>query len=178
LAAITSLLFAFCRFMPSFRPGGYNNFDAWIQILHFAFADLGENRYPAILLGEHSRDALSARTCFAHSFYSQRENLWRPPVTCGGSRRFFAFACRRESPVLFALASTNWQQELAGLEVASVRITADGGKEAASCYQSPVRLRFYRLDFQRQDWVKDAKEDALVTVRTGEGTHAYLRARR
>jgi hypothetical protein len=51
----------------------------------------------------------------------------------------------------FALASTNWQQELAGLEVASVRITADGGKEAASCYQSPVRLRFYRLDFQRQD---------------------------
>jgi hypothetical protein len=78
----------------------------------------------------------------------------------------------------FALASTNWQQELAGLEVASVRITADGGKEAASCYQSPVRLRFYRLDFQRQDWVKDAKEDALVTVRTGEGTHAYLRARR
>jgi hypothetical protein len=39
LAAITSLLFAFCRFMPSFRPGGYNNFDAWIQILHFAFAE-------------------------------------------------------------------------------------------------------------------------------------------
>jgi hypothetical protein len=52
----------------------------------------------------------------------------------------------------FALASTNWQHELAGLEVASVRITTDGGKAAASCYQSPpVRLRFYRLDFQRQD---------------------------
>jgi hypothetical protein len=37
------------------------------------------------------------------------------------------------------------------LEVASPLITADGGRGVASCYQSPVRLRFYRLDFQRQD---------------------------
>jgi hypothetical protein len=51
----------------------------------------------------------------------------------------------------FALASTNWQHELADLEVASARITSDGGTAEASCYQSPVRLRFYRLDFQRQD---------------------------
>jgi hypothetical protein len=52
----------------------------------------------------------------------------------------------------FALASTNWQQELATLEVASARITTDGGREVASRYQSPpVRARFYRLDFQRQD---------------------------
>jgi hypothetical protein len=50
-----------------------------------------------------------------------------------------------------ALASTNWQHELADLEVASVRLTADGGKESASRYQkSPVRVRFYRLDFPRQ----------------------------
>jgi len=52
----------------------------------------------------------------------------------------------------FALASTNWQHELADLEVASARITTDGGREVASRYQSPpVRVRFYRLDFQRQD---------------------------
>ena len=52
----------------------------------------------------------------------------------------------------FALASTNWQQELAGLEVTSARISADRGRGVASRYQSPpVRVRFYRLDFQRQD---------------------------
>jgi hypothetical protein len=50
-----------------------------------------------------------------------------------------------------ALASTNWQHELADLEIVSARITADGGPEAASYYRSPVRLRFYRLDFPRQD---------------------------
>jgi hypothetical protein len=52
----------------------------------------------------------------------------------------------------FALASTNWQHELADREVASARITADDGKEIASHYQSPpVRVRFYRLDFPRQE---------------------------
>ena len=52
----------------------------------------------------------------------------------------------------FALASTNWQQELADHEVASAHITADDGKEIASHFQSPpVRVRFYRLDFQRQE---------------------------
>jgi len=51
----------------------------------------------------------------------------------------------------FALASTNWQPELADREVASARVTADGGKEIPSHYQSPpVRVCFYRLDFQRQ----------------------------
>jgi hypothetical protein len=66
----------------------------------------------------------------------------------------------------FALASTNWQHELAGLEVTSARISTDRGRRVgpvnmppitdqlivASRYQSPpVRVRFYRLDFQRQD---------------------------
>ena len=52
----------------------------------------------------------------------------------------------------FALASTNWQHELENLEVASARITAERGREVASHYQSPpVRVRFYRLDFQRQE---------------------------
>src|SRR5439155_18902653 len=52
----------------------------------------------------------------------------------------------------FALGSTNWQHEMADLEVASARITADGWSRVANRYQSPpVRVRFYRLDFQRQD---------------------------
>ena len=52
----------------------------------------------------------------------------------------------------FSLASTNWQRELADLEVTSARISTDGGKEVASQYKSPpVRVHFYRLDFQRQD---------------------------
>jgi hypothetical protein len=50
-----------------------------------------------------------------------------------------------------SLASTNWQHELADLEVASARIAADGGKGVEGGYQSAVRLRFYRLEFQRQD---------------------------
>jgi hypothetical protein len=51
-----------------------------------------------------------------------------------------------------ALASTNWEHELADIEVASARIATDGGTAVTSRYQSPpVRVRFYRLDFQRQD---------------------------
>jgi hypothetical protein len=51
---------------------------------------------------------------------------------------------------LFVLASTNWQHELANLEVASAVISTDRGW-VTKCYQSPVGLRFHRLDFQRQD---------------------------
>ena len=40
LAATTSLLFAFCRFLPSGQSGGYNIVDdAYIQMLHFAFGE-------------------------------------------------------------------------------------------------------------------------------------------
>jgi NHL repeat len=51
----------------------------------------------------------------------------------------------------FALASTNWQHELADLEVASARITTDRGGVASRYQSPPVRVRFYRLNFQRQD---------------------------
>jgi hypothetical protein len=40
LAATTSLVFAFSRFLPSGRPGGYNIVDdSWIQMLHTAFVE-------------------------------------------------------------------------------------------------------------------------------------------
>jgi DNA-binding beta-propeller fold protein YncE len=51
-----------------------------------------------------------------------------------------------------ALASTNWQQELAGLEVTSARVSSGDQRKVVNRYQSPpVRVRFYRLDFQRQE---------------------------
>jgi len=40
LAATTSLVFAFSRFLPFGRPGGYNGVDdSWMQMLHLAFAE-------------------------------------------------------------------------------------------------------------------------------------------
>jgi len=119
---------------------------------------------------------------FDPRFHAQRESVWRPyggSMTTATARAGFLLSPLIENrQSFFSLASTNWQHELADLEVASVRITADGRKGGASCYQSPVRLRFYRLDFSGRIWVKDAKEAAFATVRSGEGTHAYLRARR
>ena len=50
-----------------------------------------------------------------------------------------------------SLASANWQHELGDLQVTSARITTNGGREAASQYKSPIRVNFYRLDFQRPD---------------------------
>jgi hypothetical protein len=40
LVAITSLVFAFCRFLPPGRPRAYSIIeDGWIQMLHFAFTE-------------------------------------------------------------------------------------------------------------------------------------------
>ena len=99
--------------------------------------------------------------------------LYRPPrvllsvVTRGGKTpwgRLLPAEARAGfllSPVIdnrqsfVALASTDWQRKLADLEVTSVRLGADGGKESASRYQtSPVRVRFYRLDFPRHDLIQ------------------------
>ena len=50
-----------------------------------------------------------------------------------------------------ALASTGLQ-ELAGLEVVSMTLSADTGSGSTCCYQSPMSVRFYRLDFPLQDY--------------------------
>jgi hypothetical protein len=50
-----------------------------------------------------------------------------------------------------ALASTG-RQDLAGLEVVSMTISAGTGSGSTRCYQSPMSVRFYRLDFPRQDF--------------------------
>jgi hypothetical protein len=61
-----------------------------------------------------------------------------------------------------ALASTG-RQDLAGLEVVSMTISAGTESGSTRCYQSPMAVRFYRLDFPRQnfrmDWpVKPAEQ--------------------
>ena len=53
-----------------------------------------------------------------------------------------------------ALASTG-RQDLAGLEVVSMTISAGTGSGSTRCYQSPMAVRFYRLDFPRQDFRMD-----------------------
>jgi hypothetical protein len=86
-------------------------------------------------------------TVFAHSGRTYSGRLL-PAVARGG---FLLSPVVENRQSFSALASTNWQQELADLEVTSARITAADRKKADSCYQPLVRLRFYRLDFQRQD---------------------------
>ena len=53
-----------------------------------------------------------------------------------------------------ALASTG-RQDLTGLEVVSLTISASTESGSTRCYQSPMAVRFYRLDFPRQDFRMD-----------------------
>jgi len=50
-----------------------------------------------------------------------------------------------------ALASTG-RQNLAGLEVVSMTISAGTVSGSTRCYQSPMPVRFYRLDYPLQDF--------------------------
>ena len=55
----------------------------------------------------------------------------------------------------FAALATAGRQDLAGLEVVSMTISAGTGSGSTRCYQSPMAVRFYRLDFPRQDFRMD-----------------------
>lgn len=50
-----------------------------------------------------------------------------------------------------ALASTG-RRDLTGLEVVSLTISASTGSGSTRCYQSPMPVRFYRLDYPLQDF--------------------------
>lgn len=52
----------------------------------------------------------------------------------------------------FAALATTGRQDLAGLEVVSMTISSGTGSGATGCYQSPMPVRFYRLDFPLQDY--------------------------
>jgi hypothetical protein len=50
-----------------------------------------------------------------------------------------------------SLASTDGWSNLSGLEVTAITISAATKSGSTLCYESPVKLRLYRLDFPRQD---------------------------
>ena len=52
----------------------------------------------------------------------------------------------------FAALASIGRRDLAGLEVVSMTISADTGSGSTRCYQSPMPVRFYRLDYPLQDF--------------------------
>ena len=52
----------------------------------------------------------------------------------------------------FAALATTGRQDLAGLEVVSMTISAVTGSGSTGCYQMPMPVRFYRLDYPSQDF--------------------------
>ena len=63
----------------------------------------------------------------------------------------------------FATLASTGRQDLAGLEVVSMTISVGTGSGSTRCYQSPMAVQFYHLDFPRQgfkmDWpVKPAEQ--------------------
>ncbi len=50
-----------------------------------------------------------------------------------------------------SLASTDGWSKLSGLEVTAITISAATKSGSTLCYESPVKLRLYRLDYPRQD---------------------------
>lgn len=55
----------------------------------------------------------------------------------------------------FAALASSDRQDLAGLEVVSMTISASTGSGSTRCYRSPMPVRFYRLDYPRQDFKMD-----------------------
>jgi len=51
-----------------------------------------------------------------------------------------------------AFASADWQRSLASWEVMSMTVSAKTRSGSTICYQLPMAVRFYRLDFPRQDF--------------------------
>jgi hypothetical protein len=63
-----------------------------------------------------------------------------------------------------ALFSTAGQARLAGREVMSMTISAHTRSGSTVCYQSPMQIRFYRLDYPPQDF-KDVTGETGGTVK-------------
>ena len=57
-----------------------------------------------------------------------------------------------DTTAFMLLFSPDWQQNLADLEVMSMSISADTQSGLTVCYQSPMQIRFYRLDYPRTNF--------------------------
>jgi hypothetical protein len=80
--------------------------------------------------------------------HSQRRFRIVPGMAGGG---FLLSPLIADNRSFVELASTG-QQNLTGLEVVSMTISADTGSGATRCYQSSMPVRFYRLDFPLQNF--------------------------
>jgi hypothetical protein len=113
-------------------------------------SDLGENRYLRSVYGNVVA-MLYRPPGVSLNVFTRSGRLYGDRLITATARAGFLLSPLVENrQSFFALASTNWQHELADLEVVSAVISTDRGG-VTKCYQSPVGLRFYRLDFQRQD---------------------------
>ncbi len=66
----------------------------------------------------------------------------------------------QNTPSFISLAATDGWGDLAGLEVTSVTVSADTQSLSTHCYQSPMRLRLYHLDYPRQNLKEMRNESA------------------
>jgi hypothetical protein len=70
----------------------------------------------------------------------------------------------QNTPSFISLAAADGWNDLAGLEVTSVTVSADTQSHSTHCYQSPLRLRLYHLDYPRQNLKQMRTESAIQPV--------------
>ena len=70
----------------------------------------------------------------------------------------------QNTPSFISLAAADGWGDLAGLEVTSVTVSADTQSHSTHCYQSPLRLRLYHLDYPRQNLKQMRTESATQPV--------------
>jgi hypothetical protein len=84
--------------------------------------------------------------------HSQHDFRLVPAMACGG---FLLSPVIGDTRAFAELAGTGGQRDLAGRDVMSMTLSADTRSHSTICYQSPMVVRFYRLDFPRQNFKMD-----------------------
>jgi hypothetical protein len=70
----------------------------------------------------------------------------------------------QNTPSFISLAAADGWSDLAGLEVTSVTVSAVTQSHSTPCYQSPMRLRLYHLDYPRQNLKEMRPESATQPI--------------
>jgi len=129
------------RFGEPVKPPSATNGPIWaeIEINNSLAGNLVSTLYkpPMLLLTVSLRDGGQFDSCLVPAM--ARSGFLLSPVV--GNALAFA-----------SLASTNGLARLADSEVMSMTISADTQSGSTACYRSPMQVRFYRLDFPRQDF--------------------------
>jgi hypothetical protein len=143
LAAVGGLVYAPCQFFRGAPAPAATNAPLWaeMEINKSIFGSLIATIYktPVVRLKVSLRDG--------------RQIYFR--VVPGEARSGFILSPlidKKESFV--SLASTDGLSNLSGLQVVAITIFAATKSGSTFCYESPVKLRLYRLDYPRQDLSK------------------------